>query len=119
MSACPDAAAIAFLERLAGIDTGGVPGRRAAEEKTRERSGCKGEEKNRKVEGKIRFIRQGAARHDGYEALEHGVADADAEETSGDCEQQTFGDELFEDSSATRSERAADGEFLLAGQVAG
>ena len=34
MAACAYAGAIAFLERFAGIDAGGVPGGRAAEEKT-------------------------------------------------------------------------------------
>ena len=59
----------------------------AAEKKTGERGGCEGEEEDRKVEVEISLIRQRPARHDGHEALEHDVADADAEETTGYCEQ--------------------------------
>jgi hypothetical protein len=84
MAACSDAGAIALFKGLAGIDAGGVPGWRAAEEKAGERGGCEGEEQNWNVEVEISLVRQGAARHDGHEALEHGVANAYAEEASGD-----------------------------------
>ncbi len=87
MAACSYAGAIAFFERFARIDAGGVPGGRAAEEKTGERGGCKGEEQDGEVEVEIGLIRQRAAGHDGYEGLKHGVTDADTEEASGDGEQ--------------------------------
>ena len=87
MAACSYAGAVAFFQRFAGIDAGGVPGGRAAEEKTGQSGGGESEEQDGKVEVEIRFIRQGAARHDGHETLEHTVADADAEEAAGDGEQ--------------------------------
>ena len=42
VAACSYAGAVAFFERFAGIDAGGVPGGGAAEEKTGERGGQRG-----------------------------------------------------------------------------
>ena len=70
MAACSDAGAVAFFESFAGIDARGVPGGRAAEEKTGERGGDEGEEQDGKVEVEIGFIGQRAARHDGHEGPE-------------------------------------------------
>ena len=85
------AGAATLFESLRGIDPGCVPGGSGAGEKASEGGRGKSEQQDGNVEAQIGLGGEGIARHRGDEALQHGIAEADAKCSAGEGEHEAFG----------------------------
>ena len=118
MLAGAGAGATALLEGLSGIDARCIPGGSETGEKAGQRGSGKSEEQDRDVEAQVGLGGQRVGRHGGDKPFQHGIADAHAECSTGEREQQALGEQLAEDGAAASAERAAHRQFLLAGHAA-
>jgi hypothetical protein len=105
--------AAAACQRRRDVRTRGLPGRHHAEDQRGEARRGHGEREHVRVHRDVGHARQGL-RTEPANGLERELSEHHAERSAGDCQHETFGQELHGDARAAGAERTADRDLPLA-----